>query len=260
MKYNHAMTRAVLAVAATLALSAAPVAPKPPARTERPVPFAVGETLDYDVSWSTFLTAATATLTVKEKRASYNSTAYYIVAEGRPTLVLGKLYSLYYKLDTLLDAYTLLPQRGSIYSEEGSRHKFRTTVFDRVGKKAQFEHRTTTTVKAEFPISPVVQDALSALYVLRTIPLKAGYRMTMPVSDDGTNYQMQVDVTGPERVRTGFGEVSAWRLRPTITDEKHEQVGRDLGIWMSDDVRRLPVKLQADLGVGSFVLSLREAR
>ena len=38
-----------------------------------------------------------------------------------PALV-AKLYPLYYKLDTLLETTTLLPQRGSIYSEEGSRH------------------------------------------------------------------------------------------------------------------------------------------
>ena len=46
-------------------------AAKPPAaraaapRTERPVPFHVGETLTFDVSWSTFLTAGTVVATVQ---------------------------------------------------------------------------------------------------------------------------------------------------------------------------------------------------
>ena len=94
-------------------------APAPTRRAERPVPFRPGETLTYDVSWSSYLAAGTAVVTVKEKRPSFDSTAYYIVAEARPTPLLSKLYTLYYKLDTLLDAYTLLPQRGSVYSEEG---------------------------------------------------------------------------------------------------------------------------------------------
>ena len=99
----------------------APPAAAPARRSERPVPFHVGETLTYDVSWSSYLSAGTAVVTVKEKRPSFNSTAYYIVAEARPTPLLSKLYTLYYKLDTLLDAYTLLPQRGSsIGSEEVS--------------------------------------------------------------------------------------------------------------------------------------------
>ena len=94
-----------------LALAAPQARPAP--KREQPVPFAAGEALVYDISWSTFLTAGTATVSVKEKKPSYGSTAYYIVAEGRPTPLLSKLYSLYYKADTLLDVYTLLPQRGS---------------------------------------------------------------------------------------------------------------------------------------------------
>lgn len=234
-------------------------APKPP-RVERPVPFNVGETLTYDVSWSSYLTAGTAVTTVKEKRPSYSSTAYYVVAEGRPTPLMSKLYSLYYKMDTLIDAYTLLPQRGSVYSEEGKRHRFRATMFDRSAGKAFFEYRSATTVKADFPVSPYVQDALSAIYVLRAIPLKAGDRMTMPVSDNGTNYKVQMDVAGLERVRTPLGEVSAWKIRPAISDEKNQPVGRNVGIWISDDARRLPVKIQGDLAVGSFVLVLRNSR
>src|SRR5262245_38689629 len=91
----------------------------------RPVPFRVGEQLTYDVSWSSYVTAGTATMTVKEKKPSFNSTAYYIVAEARPTPLLSKLYTLYYKMDTLVDVYTLLPQRGSTYSEEGRRHRYK---------------------------------------------------------------------------------------------------------------------------------------
>jgi len=96
--------------------AAAPPKPAAPAaqrgttvRTERAVPFAVGETLTYDVSWSAYVTAGTATIRVAEKKPSYGSTAFYVVAEGRPTPLVSKLYSLYYKIDALLDAYTLLP-------------------------------------------------------------------------------------------------------------------------------------------------------
>jgi hypothetical protein len=241
------------------AAPARPVAPAAP-RAERPVPFMVGETLTYDVSWSTYLTAGTAVMTVKEKKPSFNSTAYYIVAEGRPTPLVSRLYSLYYKLDTLIDSYTLLPQRGSIYSEEGKRHRLRTTQFDRAANKVFFEYKTDTTVKADFPTSTVTQDALSAIYVLRAIPIKAGDRMTMPVSDDGINYKAQFDVAPAERVKTPSGERSAWPVKLSLFDDKNRPIGRNLGIWLSDDGRRLPVKLQADLPVGSFVLLLRDAR
>jgi hypothetical protein len=243
--------------------SARPAAPvKAPAapRAERGVPFRVGETLSWDVSWSSYLTAGTAVATVKEKKPSFDSTAYYIVAEGRPTPLLSKLYSLYYKMDTLLDSYTLLPQRGSVYTEEGKRHRFKTTHFDRAAKKVNFEYKADTTVKDSFPTSPVTQDALSAIYVLRAIPLTAGDRMTMPVSDNGINYKVQFDVGALEPVKTALGVQQAWRVTLSVFDDKNKSVGRNVAIWMSNDARRLPVKLQADLRVGSFNLTLREAR
>src|SRR5215210_7455147 len=106
-------------------LSSPSGAAAPPA--ERPVPFRVGEMLEYDVGWSSYLTAGTATLSIREKKPSYGSVAYYAVAEGRATGLVAALYHVYYKADTLLDVYSLLPQRGSIYGEEGRRRRMRAT-------------------------------------------------------------------------------------------------------------------------------------
>lgn len=238
----------------------APAKPPAAAKTERAVPFAIGETLSYDVSWSSYLTAGSAVTTVKEKKPSFQSTAYYIVAEGRPTPLLSKLYSVYYKIDSLVDSFTLLPQRGSVYSEEGKRHRFKTTQFDRAAKKVLFEYKTDTTVKDDFTTSAVTQDALSAIYVLRAIPLKTGDRMTMPVTDNGINYKVQFDAGAPEKVRTPMGEQTALKIRLNVFDDKGRPVGKNVAIWMSEDARRLPVKLQADLPIGSFNLLLRDAR
>jgi hypothetical protein len=270
------MKRAALAVLTLVALTsftldaqratrkpAAPAA-KPPAkpapRSEQRVPFAAGETLSYDVSWSSYLTAGTATTTVLEKKPSFNSTAYYIVAEGRPTPLLSKLYSVYYKLDTLLDSFTLLPQRGTVYSEEGKRHRFKTTQFDRAAKKVLFEYKADTTVKSDFATSAVTQDALSAIYVLRAIPLKPGEKMTMPISDNGKNYKVQFDAGASEKVRTPRGDQAALKIRLSVFDDKATSVGKNVFIWISEDERRLPVKLQADLPVGSFNLLLRDVK
>ena len=234
-------------------------AARPAAKAERSVPFKAGETLTYDVSWSTYLTAGTATVAVREKKASYGSTAYYIVADGRPTTLLQKLYNLYYKADTLLDAYTLLPQRASVYSEEGGRHRLKTTTFNQGARKATFEMKTSTVITEDVALPPYTQDALSAVYVLRAIPLKAGGKMTMPVADSGKIYRVQVTVGMTEAVRTGMGVMQAWRITPTVLDASGKAGSQKLTLWVSDDGRRLPVKMQAGLTVGSFVLTLRSA-
>src|SRR5690348_16336512 len=90
----------------------APVSPAPPPKVERAVPFKAGEVLIYEISWSGSMTAGSATVRVADKKASMGSTAWDFVADGRPTPFLAAIYPVYYKAETLVDAYTLLPQQG----------------------------------------------------------------------------------------------------------------------------------------------------
>jgi Protein of unknown function (DUF3108) len=233
-------------------------APAPAAKKEMAVPFRTGETLEYDIGWSSFVTAGTATVSVKEKKPSFGSTAYYIVAEGRPTSIVSKLYTLYYKADTLLDSYTLLPQRGSLYSEEGKRHRMKTTVFNQAAKKATYEVETRTLVKKELAIPGFTQDALSAIYVLRSIPFKAGEKFNMPVSDNGNVYKVQMQVGTLEPVKTGVGTINGLKITPVITGPDKD-APRGLALWISDDARRLPLKMEAQLLVGKVTVTLRQA-
>ena len=222
-------------------------------RRETAVPFTAGERLTYDVSWSSLLTAGAATIHVAEKKPSYGSTAYYIVAEGRPTPLVSKLYSLYYKVDTLLDTYTLLPQRGSVYSEEGKQRRMKTTRFDHRKKQADYQVETRTIVRKSLGISAVAQDPLGALFVLRSIALKAGEKITMPICDGGTSYRVLIEAGATETVMTRTGDVQAQRLSITPPAE----VGaRALSVWFSSDAARVPVKMSAQLPVGAFVLTL----
>jgi len=230
------------------------------ARPARSVPFNVGESLTYDVSWSSYVTAGTAVTTVKDRTASGGAPAYHIVAEGRTTALLQALYSLHYTMETWLDGATLLPQRASTSSEEGRRRRVRTATFDRPAKRAHYEIQTATNVKEDVVIAPDEQDALSAIYVLRTIALAPGASIAMPVTDDGTTYRVRFEGGAVERVRAPIGEMSARKIAATITDAHGQPVGRNVAIWIADNAQRWPVKLQAELLVGSFTLELREAR
>ena len=223
------------------------------------MPFKVGETLSYDVSWSAYLTAGTATVAVRDKRPSFESVAYYVVAEGRPTPLLAKLYTLYYKADTLLDAYTLLPQRGSLYSEEGQRRRMRATRFDQAARVGHFEVQTATVVTKDIPLPAYAQDALSAIYVIRALPLRERLKLTMPVVDGDDVYRVEVMVTGHETVTTPIGQFLAWKITPTVLGATGSSPGGGFSLWISDDARRLPLRMEAEMPVGRFVLSLREA-
>src|SRR5262245_10570705 len=70
-----------------------PARPAPAPAREAQVPFRVGETLSFDVSWSQFITAGTATTRVVDKKPWSGSTAYAISADGRPVPLVARFYA-----------------------------------------------------------------------------------------------------------------------------------------------------------------------
>lgn len=230
-----------------------------PAR-EAAVPFAVGETLTYDVSYSGMVTAGSAVTRVIQKRSSFNATAYEITADGRPVPLIQRLYPVYYKMDTLLDSSTLLSQWTGLFSDENGNKRQTSMRFDRPARLVHYEMTVPTPVKTDLAIAAGTQDGLALLYALRTRQFRSGERLTVPVADDGSLYSVEVETVGRERVTTRLGQMECWNLRITIVNDKKEPVGRNIGVWLSSDPKHLPVKIQAELPVGSFVLSLREAK
>jgi hypothetical protein len=226
---------------------------------ERAVPFAVGETLEYDVGWSSYLTAGTATLAIREKKPSYGSVAYYAIAEGRATGMVAALYHVYYKADTLLDVYSLLPQRGSIYGEEGRRRRMRATRFDQAKRTAQYEVDPGAGPRKAIALPGPTHDALSVVLALRMLRLSQGVSVTLPVSDGGRVFRVQATVRERQRLSTRLGQRMAWRIEPTILGNSGEISASKLTLWLSDDAQRWPLLMEAEMPVGKFTLTLRSA-
>ncbi|MDR1989586.1 MAG: DUF3108 domain-containing protein [Acidobacteriaceae bacterium] len=239
----------------------APSRPAPrPAPREAAVPFTVGETLTYDVSWSRFIVAGTATTRLIEKRASFGSTAYAVTAEGRPVPLVAKLYPLFYKMDALIESTSLLSQWNSFYTEESTRKHLASTQFDRATHHAHYEISNEPASTLDFPVPPNTQDGLTLLYTLRTRTFTAGDRFSVPVVDNGSMYSVDFATSGPERVTVPLGSLDAWKMALRITNAEKNQVGGAIAVWFSSDARHVPVKIEAELPVGTFMLALREAR
>ncbi|MGE5357824.1 MAG: DUF3108 domain-containing protein [Bacteroidales bacterium] len=230
------------------------------APAERPVPFAVGERLTYDISWSSFLTAGTATVLVKEKKASFNSVAYYMTVEGKPTPFVNALYPVYYKADTLVDAYTLLPQWASIFSQERGKQQMKVTMFDQQRHTARFDIRSGATASRQMSIPPYTQDPVSALYWIRTLDLRPGLKTTVPVSYNGNLLTVQVTVNGRETLGGGSGARRAWRVTPLVVNDSSDSAPRKMAVWLSDDNRHVPLRMEVEIAVGRFEMVLTGAR
>ena len=157
----------------------------------------------------------------------------------------------------MLDTRTLLPSLATIYSDEGGRKRYKTTTFKGNGS-VLYEIKTATTATTTIKAPATAQDPLGAIYILRSLPLKAGMTASIPIPiiDSGKAYTMRVRVGGIENGKSGLGTLQALKLSMTITDETGKAEGSGFSLWLSDDARKLPLKISAGLSVGSVHLTL----
>lgn len=116
------------------------------APVERPVPFAFGEQLCYDVSWSNYLTAGGIVLRVEAPIVLVDRLPHQRRATDDRHA--GQPHTLCYKADTLLDVYRL-PQRGPIDSREGHRERPNPTTFDHPKRQARSQMKTASLMDVE---------------------------------------------------------------------------------------------------------------
>ena len=78
----------------------------------------------------------------------------------------------------------------------------------------------------------------------------------IPIVDSGKSYTMRVKVGGLENVKSGLGTLRALKLSMTIIDAAGKAEGSGFSVWLSDDARKLPLKMTAGLSIGSVHLTL----
>lgn len=149
---------------------------------------------------------------------------------------------------------------------EGHYRANRTVTYDRRRDAATFVNRRAPASKPETAkLLAGMRDMFSALYYLRATvgDAQVGRSFTVPIHDLTRSYRLKVEVVRRERLNTALGPVQTLLVRPQAQAlEPHGAADADrsrLRIWVTDDQRRLPVRLQMALSVGSFTADLTSA-
>ena len=110
--------------------------------------------------------------------------------------------------------------------------------------------------KASFAIEENVQDLISAFYYLRnfydTSSLQEGEDIGLNMFFDQENYLFKLRFLGRETIETKFGKVRCIKLRPFVQSGRVFSEKESVTLWVSDDKNKIPVKMRADLRVGSI--------
>ncbi len=220
--------------------------------------FAPGEWLKFRLHYG-WLNASVATLQVKS--ADINGvSAYHVVGKGETT----GLASVFFKVDDTYESYfgkrDGRPFRFIRKIDEGGYTKDVEINFDHKNDVAVLNDKKNNK-KINFTLQDSVQDLLSAFYYLRNnygfkdLVLGESIKLNMLYDDDGI-FPFKLKYLGKEVLKTKFGKVECLKFRPYVQSGRVFKEQESLSLWVSNDDNKIPIRIRADLAVGSIKADL----
>ena len=75
---------------------------------------------------------------------------------------------------------------------------------------------------------------------------------------DKENYLFKLKFLGEEVLKTKFGNIKCLKFRPYVQSGRVFNEEESVTLWVSSDKNKLPIRLQADLAVGSIKCDLEK--
>jgi hypothetical protein len=158
----------------------------------------------------------------------------------------------------------LCGQSVQMTTNEGSRQRETKVTFDSASRKANYLERdrvkNAVIASHEIDTPPCVHDVIGGLYFLRTLTLEPGQSSEVPVSDGKKSVMAKVEAQQREDVKTPQGAFKTIRYEIYVFNDVLYRRPAHLYIWLTDDRRKLPVRVQVRMQftIGTITLLLEK--
>ncbi len=219
--------------------------------------FDSGEWFRFRIHYGLF-TASYATLEIKDEKLN-GMPVHHIVGTGKSSGFLSLFFKVEDYYETYIDKSLVKPYRFIRKINEGGHTKDIEINFDHQKKEALvFDKKHNT--KKTFPIKADIQDMMSSFYYLRntikTNALKSGDEQFVNMFFDNESYRFKLKFLGREVLKTKMGKIACLKFRPYVQADRVFKEEESMTVWVSDDDNRMPVRIQADILVGSIKADL----
>ncbi|MBL7558236.1 DUF3108 domain-containing protein [Olleya sp. YSTF-M6] len=216
--------------------------------------FKTGEWFKFKMSYSGFLKAGNATLQVKETTLN-GKPVFHVVGKGWTTGMIKWFFKVEDRYESYFDKQTILPYKFIRKINEGGHKKNIEIDFNQSNKTALVYNKKHDTKKT-LTTKDKVQDMVSTFYYLRnkldTRTLSKGDEIKLDMFFDEENYGFKLKYLGKENLETNFGTVETLMFRPYVMAGRVFKEEESLTLWVSNDKNKIPLRIKADLAVGSL--------
>ena len=225
--------------------------------SQREDAFQTGEWFKFRVHYG-MINAGYATLEVQDGVIN-NKKVYHVIGKGYST----GMSRFFFKVDDIYESYfdkvTGNPYKYVRKIDEGGYTKNQEGFFNQASDRVlvkDFENKTEKT----FVIPNNTQDIVSTFYYLRNYPtidkLKVGESVAIDMFFDDETTKFKLKFIGRADIETKFGVIPTMIFRPLVQSGRVFKEKEALTVWISDDDNKIPVRIQANLAVGSIKADL----
>lgn len=218
------------------------------------VGFRVPEKLVYDLTWAGIKTG-TATLQI-----SNGDEKTTIVSTARSADWVSVFYTVEDRIESELStprhpAVLGTPRNYRVKIREGNHRRNKEVVFDNTRHRASFTDHLSGE-KKEIEIRDNTFDPLSSFYYVRTLNAEVGKSVYVDILDNKKLWNVEIQVLRKERISTSLGDFDTIVIKPLLKSEGIFNKRGDMYIWLTDDGKHVPVKMQTKVAVGRVTATL----
>lgn len=223
--------------------------------------FNTGEFFKFRIHYG-LVNAGYATLEVKDATRS-GKKVYHVVGRGYTTGMTKFFFKVEDNYESYFDKVTGKPYQYVRKINEGGYTKNQEGFFNQGSNTVlvkDYKHNTQKTIS----VTEDVQDIVSTFYYLRNHPdvnkLKVGESISVDMFFDDEVTKFKLKFIGRENISTKFGTVPTMIFRPYVQAGRVFKEEESLTVWISDDDNKIPMRIKADLAVGSLKADIEEIK
>ena len=218
-----------------------------------------GEIILYRVHYG-FITAGEAYMRLTDKYYYVNKkVCYRAEIIGNSTGAFNSIVRIKNVYGAYFDTTEFKPQKAFRSISENKYRKKEETYFDYANNVATI--RDEDNKPEEVGIYPNILDMVSGYYFLRlqkydglskndTIKLKGIF--------EKKTYDFKILYLGKQIVKTDFGKIASFVISPIMPENSLFRGKYPIKMWISDDANRIPLKVEAELMLGSVELDITD--
>lgn len=226
----------------------------------RPIvdPFRVGETVIHDVSYFK-VSAGQLKLKVEPFSNVNGKKSYTFAIEISSNSMFSSFYSVEDRAETLVDYETLVPHVFSLHVKESGQMREAKSRFDHSSNQAYYFEKKITKKdgleekKQNWEMPTFSQNVYSAIFYMRLFKWDIGKEYTFRVAHDNENIVFRGKALRKEKLETQAGTFNTIVIKPEFTIKGAFRPVGDIFFWMSDDDRKLVLRIESHIKIGTLV-------